>query len=51
MELVPVSVNVSRQHFRDPEFLSEYKRILETWKVPPEWIELEITGVHYVFRQ
>lgn len=43
MELVPVSVNVSRQHFRDPEFLSEYKRILETWKVPPEWIELEIT--------
>ena len=43
VELVPVSVNVSRQHFRDPEFLSEYKRILETWKVPPEWIELEIT--------
>lgn len=43
VEPVPISVNVSRQHFRDPEFLTEYRQLLETWKVPPEWIELEIT--------
>lgn len=43
LEPVPISVNVSRQHFRDPEFLTEYRQLLETWKVPPEWIELEIT--------
>ncbi len=41
--LVPVSVNLSRQHLYNPRFIDEYRRIVERSGIPIETIELEIT--------
>ena len=38
-----VSVNLSRQHFHDPAFLSRFEAIRARYKVPPQWLELEVT--------
>ena len=43
LPLLPISVNVSRQHFKNPHFLDDYQAILQRWHIPPEKIELEIT--------
>jgi len=42
-KLVPVSVNLSRQHMYTPRFIDDYRRIIERSGVPIEMIELEIT--------
>mgnify|MGYP001001382273 CR=1 FL=1 len=41
--VVPVSVNVSRVHFRKMNFVSEYKRIKKKYNIPDNLIEIEIT--------
>jgi len=41
--VVPVSVNLSRRHLDNPEFINEYRAILEETKVPIECVQLEIT--------
>lgn len=41
--LLPVSVNLSRQHFKDKHFLDQYKAVLDRWRIDPQWIELELT--------
>lgn len=41
--IVPVSVNLSRKHLDNPEFIDEYKAILDESGVPIEYIQLEIT--------
>lgn len=41
--VVPVSVNLSRRHLDNPEFINEYKAILDESGVPIEYIQLEIT--------
>lgn len=41
--IVPVSVNLSRRHLDNPEFIDEYKAILDESGVPIEYIQLEIT--------
>lgn len=42
-KVVPISVNLSRRHLENIEFIEEYKEILEETGVPIECIQLEIT--------
>lgn len=41
--MVPVSVNLSRQHFRDPNFLDTFGRIASSFKIPDKILEFELT--------
>lgn len=43
LPIVPISVNISRRHLENPEFIDEYKKILDDSGVPIEYIQLEIT--------
>lgn len=43
MPVVPVSVNLSRRHLDNPEFINEYWSILEETQVPIECVQLEVT--------
>ncbi|WP_303175048.1 EAL domain-containing protein [uncultured Desulfovibrio sp.] len=40
---VPVSVNMSRAHLADPQFLERYENIRRAYDVPPELLEIELT--------
>lgn len=42
-EVVPVSVNVSRVHFLNSNFVSDYRRIREKYEISKELVEIEIT--------
>ena len=42
-KLVPISVNVSRAHFSQYDLAEHICRIVDTYKVPHEFIELELT--------
>lgn len=39
----PVSINVSRKHFINKNFLSSYKEIIEKYNIPHNLLEFEIT--------
>ena len=41
--VLPISINVSRLHLLDPEFVNDYKAIISKYRVPPELLELELT--------
>lgn len=41
--IVPISVNLSRRHLDNPEFIEEYKEILDKSGVPIKYIQLEVT--------
>lgn len=43
IEPVPVSVNLSRRHLSQPNFLDEYKQIMEDYEIPAALIEFEFT--------
>lgn len=43
LPIVPISVNISRKLLETPEFIDEYKKILDESGVPIEYIQLEIT--------
>lgn len=43
LKVVPISVNLSRRHLDNPEFINEYKAILDETQIPIECIQLEIT--------
>lgn len=43
IERFPVSVNLSRQHFRDPDFLLRFQAIADRYQVPAGLLELELT--------
>lgn len=43
LPIVPISVNISRRLLETPEFIDEYKKILDDSGVPIEYIQLEIT--------
>lgn len=43
LPIVPISVNISRRLLETPEFIDEYKQILDESGVPIEYIQLEIT--------
>ena len=40
---IPVSINVSRQHFRNVDFLDQYETIAKKYEIPKGLIELELT--------
>ncbi len=42
-KLFPVSVNLSRQHFKTPDFLHTFLKITEQYSVPRRLIEFELT--------
>ncbi|MEG1242216.1 MAG: GGDEF domain-containing phosphodiesterase, partial [Oscillospiraceae bacterium] len=42
-EPIRISVNCSRVHLRTPGFLNEYKAILARYRIPPRYIEIELT--------
>lgn len=42
-EPVPISVNLSRVHLENPDFLKEYVSIFEKYQVPASLIEIELT--------
>lgn len=41
--IIPVSVNMSREHFLVPNFFDSYREILERYDVPKGSIEIELT--------
>lgn len=41
--VVTVSCNFSRIHFTKPDFAKRFQKVLETYKIPKELIEVEIT--------
>lgn len=43
IEPVRISVNCSRVNFSRQGFTDEYKRIIEKYKIPPEYLEIEVT--------
>lgn len=43
LTLNPISVNISRAHFGNPNFLQPYLEIRDRYQVPPEFLELELT--------
>lgn len=40
---IPISVNLSRQHFKNPEFLKAFSEIAGRYHIPPNTIEFELT--------
>ena len=42
-KVLPISINVSRLHLLDPEFVNDYKAIISKYRVPTELLELELT--------
>ncbi|NBK98186.1 MAG: GGDEF domain-containing protein [Erysipelotrichia bacterium] len=43
MELIPISINLSRVHFNNPHFLDDYIHIFEQYDFPQCYLEFEIT--------
>lgn len=43
LKAVPISVNLSRRHLNNPEFIGEYKAMLDNSGVPIKYLQLEIT--------
>ena len=42
-KVVPISVNLSRAHLPDPDFLEPYREICRKYQVPPSLLEFELT--------
>ena len=42
-DLIPVSVNLSRVHFRNPNFLEAFWKLKKKYKIPDGLIEIELT--------
>lgn len=43
MEPLPISVNVSRRHLSDGEFVQVLNRLIEKYQIPKKYLEIEIT--------
>lgn len=41
--LVPISVNLSREHLKEQKFIDEYERIQKECEIPVKYLELELT--------
>ena len=42
-QLIPISVNISRRHFNDPDFLKKFHEISKQYQIPKGLIEMELT--------
>lgn len=40
---IPVSINLSRAHFKNADFLEQFYAVFKKYTIPPEWIEFELT--------
>lgn len=43
IKLVPISLNVSRIHLNDENFVSEIKKLVDSYNIPYDLLELELT--------
>lgn len=43
LPVVPISINVSRQHFKKLDIINYVQNLLNEYKIPPKYIEFEIT--------
>ena len=41
--IVPISMNVSRQHLKDLDIIDYVKDLMDKYKIPPEYLEFELT--------
>ncbi|MDO5292682.1 MAG: EAL domain-containing protein [bacterium] len=42
-KILPISVNVSRIHLNDDQFINKLLGLVQTYQIPPSWLELELT--------
>lgn len=42
-KLIPISINISREHLSDKNFVTKMKNMANKYNVPPNMVELEIT--------
>ena len=42
-KIVPISINLSKKHFANADFINSYIFIIEKYKIPHKYIEFEIT--------
>ncbi len=42
-EVFPISVNMSRKHFQSEDYLDTLRRLIDTYRIPKEYLEIEIT--------
>ena len=42
-KIVPISINVSRQHFKKLDIINYIKSLQRVYNIPPEYVEFEIT--------
>lgn len=42
-EVLPISVNMSRRHFQSEDYLDTLRHLIDTYKIPKEYLEIEIT--------
>ena len=42
-EVIPISVNLSRNHLYQPDFLNSYRMMKERYRIPPHLLEIELT--------
>lgn len=42
-EVIPISVNLSRNHLYQPDFLNSYRMIRERYQIPEQLLEIELT--------
>lgn len=47
-QIYPIAINQSRYLLTNPEYISNIKRIIDKYKVPSEYIEIEITESMYI---
>ena len=43
LTILPISVNVSRLHLVDQDFINDYGAIINKYQIPPDFLELELT--------
>lgn len=42
-KMIPISVNISRTHISEKDFVTKMKNLVNRYNIPPEMVELEIT--------
>lgn len=42
-EPLPISVNLSREHVKDKDFIKQFQKIQQEYKIPSKYIEFEVT--------
>ncbi len=47
-KVVPISMNVSRMHLQTSDFVKKFKALLDKYKVPTQYLELELTESIYL---